>query len=362
MSTINRQFILAEYPAGEFEDSTFELRESKIPEPGEGEFLVRNLFLSLDPANRLWTAEVDSYVERVEIGDVMRGFTVGRVVASRHKDFKEGDLVQGLDGWQDYAVSNGMSYENDGAIDTWNIEGIVRAGLPISTALSVLGHTGLPAYYGLFVVGEMTAGKTVLISGAAGACGSIGGQLAKIAGCRAVGIAGGPEKCKRLIEDYGYDAAIDYKNEDVNEAIARTCPEGVDIFYDNVGGETLNAALLNINRGAHIVVCGAISQYTKFGQEVVPGPSNYIALLTQRARMEGFIILDHYPTHREEMQSRMIDWINEGKLIFNDEIVEGLENAPKTINKLYHGTNKGKLTIQIAANAEIEEAIEALPN
>lgn len=353
MPDINHQLILAEYPDGEFSDSTFEYRESEIPEPKEGEFLVRNLFLSLDPANRLWTAESDSYVERVEIGDVMRGFTVGRVITSKHPDFKEGDLVQGLNGWQDYAISDGCNYNKDGVVDSWNISEIVHAGLPISSALSILGHTGLTAYHGLINLGEMKAGQTILVSGAAGAVGSVAGQLAKIHGCRAVGIAGGQEKCNRLVESFGYDAAIDYKNEDIDQAIANACPDGVDIFFDNVGGDTLNAALANINMNARVIVCGAISQYTQFGQKVAPGPSNYLALLTKRARMEGFIILDEYVENRGKMQAEMIKWIKDGKLTFVDEIVEGLENAPKVINKLYHGQNKGKLTIQIADSSEI---------
>jgi NADPH-dependent curcumin reductase CurA len=360
MSNINRQFILAEYPEGEFADSNFEWRESDIPEPGEGEFLVRNLFLSLDPAIRLWASPVDGYSKHIEIGDVMRGFTVGRVVTSKHKDFKEGDIVQGLDGWQDYAISNGVSYNEEGIIDTYNVENIARSGLPVSSAISVLGHPGLPAYHGLFNVGEMKTGQTVLVSGAAGACGSIAGQLAKIEGCRAVGIAGGPEKCKLLTEKYGYDAAIDYKSEDLYEAIAKACPNGVDIFFDNVGGDTLDAALANINIGARVIICGAISQYTQFGQKVAPGPSNYLALLTKRARMEGFIILDHYPEHRAEMEADMIGWIEEGKLQYCDEIVQGLENAPKVINKLFRGENKGKLTIQIADSAEVDEAVKAV--
>ncbi|AEE24509.1 NADP-dependent oxidoreductase [Paraglaciecola chathamensis] len=360
MSNLNRQLILAEYPESEFSESTFEWRESEIPEPKEGEFLVRNLFLSLDPAMRLWASSVDSYTKRIEIGDVMRGFTVGRVVSSKHKDFKEGDIVQGLDGWQDYGISNGINYNENGIQDTWNIKNIVDAGLPISSALSVLGHTALPAYYGLLNMAQMKEGQTVLVSGAAGACGSICGQLAKIKGCRAVGIAGGPEKCKLLVEKYGYDAAIDYKSEDLFEAIAKACPNGVDIFFDNVGGDTLNAALANINVGARILICGAISQYTQYAQEEVPGPSNYVALLTKRARMEGFIILDQYPEHRAKMESDMINWLKAGKIEFCDEIVQGLENAPKVINKLFRGENKGKLTIQIADKTEIERAIKAI--
>jgi len=216
-----------------------------------------------------------------------------------------------------------------------------------------------PPYYGLFELGEMKPKHTVLISGAAGAAGSIAGQLAHLTGCRVVGIAGGSEKCELLTSKLGYDAAIDYKNDDINEAVARECPDGIDIYFDNVGGEILDAALANINIGARVIICGAISQYTQFGQEVTPGPANYIALLTKRARMEGFIILDHYPEHRGKMESEMLQWISEGKLTFIDEIVEGLENAPRVINKLYRGENKGKLTIQIAESSEIEEAVKA---
>ena len=357
MKTINRQILLARYPTGEFASDTFKLRNTTVPKPKRGEFLVRNLFVSLDPANRLWAAPVDTYVERVRIGQVMRGFTVSRVVESKHPKFKAGDLVQGLDGWQDYAISKGVNYNDKRQVDSWDLSNIVRAGLPISTALSVLGHTGLPAYLGLFHLTEPKRGQTVLVSGAAGAVGSIAGQLAKLKGCRTVGIAGGPTKCRMLREVFGYDAAIDYKKENLDRAIARKCPGGVDIFFDNVGGETLNTALAYINMGARVLICGAVSQYTTFGQSAVAGPANYLSLLTRRARMEGFIVLDHYIKRRKKMESDLIRWIKQGKIVYRDEIVAGLENAPSVINRLYQGKNMGKLTIQIADDAEIADSL-----
>ncbi len=358
---INRQFLLAKYPTGEFDADTFTLTESAIPKPKRGEFLLRNLFLSLDPAQRLWASPVDTYTDRVRIGEVMRGFTVSRVVESRHPKFKVGDLVQGLDGWQDYAISKGVIYNNDDnkdRIDTWSLSNIVRAGLPITTALSVLGHTGLPAYVGLLNVAELKRGQTVLISGAAGAVGSIAGQIAKLKGCRTVGIAGGPRKCRVLRESFGYDAVIDYKKENLDRALTRKCPEGIDIYFDNVGGDTLDTALAHINIGARIIICGAISQYPDFGQAPLAGPSNYLSLLTKRARMEGFILTDYYlKGGRKKIESDMLRWIKQGKINYHHEVIAGLENAPKVINKLFQGKNKGKLMIQIADDEEIANSL-----
>ncbi|MBE9539747.1 MAG: NADP-dependent oxidoreductase [Proteobacteria bacterium] len=355
--TVNRQFLLATYPTGEFGKGTFTLHEGSIKKPRRGEFLLRNLFLSLDPAARLWTTPVDTYMDRVHIGDVMRGFTVSRVVESRHPKFKVGDLVQGLNGWQDYAISKGVNYNDKGLVDTWNLSNIVRAGMPITTALSVLGHTGLPAYVGLLNIAQIERGQTVLVSGAAGAVGSIAGQIAKLMGCRTVGIAGGPKKCRTLRESFGYDAVIDYKKENLDRALTRKCPEGIDIYFDNVGGETLDAALAHINIGARIIICGAISQYANFGQAPLAGPSNYLSLLTMRARMEGFILSDYYIKERKKMESDMLRWIKQGKITYHHEIVKGLENAPKIINKLFQGKNKGKLIIQIADDEEIANSL-----
>ncbi|MCC7410580.1 MAG: NADP-dependent oxidoreductase [Gammaproteobacteria bacterium] len=353
MSAGNRQIVLVRNPSGEFDPDTFEIRHAPIPRPGKGEFLVRNLYLSLDPANRLWAAPFDSYVERVPLGQVMRGFTVSQVIESRHPKFKAGDLVQGMDGWQDYAVSNGVNYNQEGKIDTWNIRGIVKAGLPISSALSVLGTTGLSACVGMLSLGMPRRGQTVLVSGAAGAVGQIAGQLAKIRGCRTVGIAGGPQKCRLLRRVYGYDAAIDYKRGDLDAAIAKACPRGVDVYFDNVGGDTLNVALTHLAMAARVIICGAISQYTTAETQGIQGPSNYTYLLFRRARMEGFIVLDHYVKERARMEADLIRWIRRGRLHWRDEIVDGLENAPVAVNRLYRGANMGKLTVKIADPQEL---------
>lgn len=346
MTDVNRQIVLVRNPTGEFSAEDFELREAPIPEPGKGEFLVRNLYLSLDPANRLWAAPAETYVPPVALGDVMRGFTISEVVESRHPDFKAGDIVQGMDGWQDYAVSNGVNHNSDGRIDTWNLRGIQQADLPLSTGLSVLGTTGLAAYYGMIHVGRPRKGDTVLVSGAAGATGSVAGQLAKIKGCRTIGIAGSDEKCQALRDEFQYDAAINYKTENMDQALSRHAPDGVDIYFDNVGGETLDTALTHIAMGARVLICGAISQYTT-AEQGVRGPANYTFLLFKRASMHGYIVLDHYPDLRGEMETNLIEWLKQGRLHYRDEVVEGLENAPEAVNRLYEGRNHGKLMVKI---------------
>lgn len=348
MSQTNRQVILTSNPQGKFASDNFEMRDGEIPTPGDGEFLVRNLYLSLDPAMRIWAAPMHGYAPPVDPGEVMRGFTVSEVLESNHPDFAAGDIVNGMDGWQDYAVSNGVNYNNQGVVDTWNLKNIQAAGLPLSTGVSVLGTTGLTGYFGDVHVGQVAQGDTVLISAAAGAVGSVAGQVAKLKGAgRVVGTAGSPEKCQRLIDEFGYDAAINYKEEDLLAAIGRECPNGVDVYFDNVGGETLNAALANVAFGARVVLCGAVSQYTHLEQGLA-GPSNYIALLLQRGTMRGFIVLDHYPEYRGAMEAELIDWLKAGKLTYRDEEVDGLENAGSAVNKLYDGTNQGKLLVRIA--------------
>lgn len=347
MPAKNRQIVLKNNPSGAFSADDFEIRETSIPEPGDGEFLVRNLYLSLDPANRLWAAPMQTYVEPVKLGTVMRGFTISEVVESRHPDFKSGDIVQGMDGWQDYAVSNGVNHNDEGKVDTWNLKNIQQAGLPLSTGLGVLGTTGFSAYYGLLTLGQPKSGATILVSGAAGAVGSIVGQIGKIKGCRTVGTAGSDEKCKILREEFGYDVAINYKTEDLADAFAKHCPDGVDVYFDNVGGDTLNTALMHLNMGAQVIICGAVSQYTT-AEQGVQGPDNYTFLLFKRASMHGFIILDHYPALRGQMEAELIAWIKPGKINYREEIVDGLENAASAINRLYDGKNMGKLLIKIA--------------
>ncbi|MFY9820649.1 MAG: NADP-dependent oxidoreductase [Thermoanaerobaculia bacterium] len=329
----NLQIRLAARPKGLPQDSDFQSVEGPIPQPEEGQVLVRNILLSLDPAMRGWMNEGRSYVPPVGLGEVMRGLTVGEVAESRHPDFKPGDLVSGILGWQRYAVARGKELTR------------IPPGIAPAVALGPLGMTGLTAYFGLLDVGQLKAGETVLVSGAAGAVGSIVGQIAKIQGCRAVGIAGTDEKCRWLNRDLGFDAAINYKTaKDLHEEIRGACPKGIDVFFDNVGGEILDTALRSLALHARVVICGAVSQYNATGP--MKGPSHYMALLVQRARMEGFVVMDYHARYAEA-QGHLGRWLAEGRLHYREDIVDGLENAPKALLRLFDGSNKGKLMVRI---------------
>ncbi len=329
----NLQIRLAARPQGLPKDSDFQFTEEPIPRPGEGQVLVKNVLLSLDPAMRGWMNEGRSYVPPIGIGEVMRGLTVGEVVESGHPDFKAGDVVSGVLGWQRYAVAPG-NYLNR-----------IPPGISPNVALGPLGMTGLTAYFGLLDVGQLKEGETVLVSGAAGAVGSIVGQIAKLKGCRAVGIAGTDEKCRWLIQELGFGAAINYKTAtDLHEEIRNACPKGIDVFFDNVGGDILNTALRSLALHARVVICGAISQYN--ATEPMKGPSNYLMLLVQRARMEGFVVMDYTPRF-PEAQGQLGRWLAEGKLHYREDVVEGLENAPKALLRLFDGSNTGKLMVKI---------------
>jgi NADPH-dependent curcumin reductase CurA len=317
------------------EPSNFELLESAIPEPAEGEFLVRNLYLSLDPAMRVWMVDAPSYVPPVEIGDVMRGACVARVEESRHPDYAPGETVLGIFGWQDYSVSDG-----GGAIPVNKIPD----GVPPTMPLGVLGITSLTAYFGLKEIAKPKAGETVAVSGAAGATGSVTGQLAKIWGCRVVGIAGGSKKCDWLTNELGFDGAIDYRSENVSGRLRELCPGGADVFWDNVGGEILEAALANLAMGARIVLCGAISNYNA---PQPTGPRNYMNLLVRRARMEGFVVFD-YLSRTDEAMAELVPLVMEGKIRHREDVREGLEAAPAALVDLYSGDNRGKLLVKIA--------------
>jgi NADPH-dependent curcumin reductase CurA len=333
MARQNLQVRLAARPVGLPRESDFEIIERPIEEPREGQVLVENLYLSLDPAMRGWMDDRPSYMPPVALGDVMRGRTVGRVVESRTDAFAVGATVQGVLGWQRYALATAEELE------------AVPDEVPPTVALGPLGMTGLTAYFGLLDVGKPQAGETVLISGAAGAVGSVAGQIARIVGCRVVGIAGGAAKCRWLTDKLGFDAAIDYKAEqDLNRALRDACPKGVDVYFDNVGGEILNGALRCLNRRGRVVLCGAISQYNS--TDPVVGPSNYLALLVQRARMEGFIIFDYRRRYGEGVKA-LGRWLEEGKLHYREDIVDGLENAPIALLRLFDGSNRGKLLIRI---------------
>jgi len=337
MERKNRQWLLARRPQGLVSAEDFRWVETAVSTPGEGEVLVRNLWLSCDPTQRGWIAG-DTYLPAVKIGEVVRSFAVGQVVESRHPDFKPGQLVQGIFGWQDYAIAKP---------GTLSAPSPVLAGVPIETAMSALGFTGITAYFGLLDVGRPKPGETVVVSAAAGATGSAVGQIAKIKGCRAIGIAGGAEKCRWLLEDYGFDAAIDYKSEDVGVRLGELCPKGIDVFFDNVGGEILDAALARLAMRGRVVICGAIARY---GSAQVFGPKNYLRLLVQRGRMEGFIILDYLPRAAESV-AELSAWLRDGRLKDRVDVIQGLENAPAALARLFKGENRGKQLVRIAEAA-----------
>lgn len=332
----NRQWVLANRPKGMVKESDFAYRETAIPVPAEGEFLVRNLYIAFDPAMRGWMMDRPSYIPPVQLGEAMRAVCVGQVVESRHPDFAAGDFVRGTFGWQDYMATDGS-----GMVPAVK----VPPGQPLTMSLSVLGITGLTAYFGLLDIGRPQAGETVVVSGAAGATGSVVGQIARIKGCRAVGIAGGSEKCQWLAAEAGFDAVIDYKAEDVPGRLKEVCPAGIDIFFDNVGGEVLDAALGLIALKARVVLCGGISRYNE--EAAPPGPRNYLSLLGQRARMEGFIVLDYASRFAEAMQE-LTSWVAGGRITYKEDIQEGFENAPKTFLRLFGGKNFGKQLLKIA--------------
>ena len=334
MSAVNHQFRLAARPVGLPKRGDWNFTEEPVPEPGEGEFLVKILYLSLDPAMRGWMNEGRSYIAPVGIGEVMRAGGIGQVIASKHKGFAVDDYVCGGFGMQEYAVSKG-----DGA------HRVDPKLAPLPVYLGALGMTGMTAYFGLLDVGKPERGQTVVVSGAAGAVGMIVGQIARIKGCRVVGIAGGAEKCKFLVGELGFDAAIDYKSENVSKALRQHCPKGIDVFFDNVGGDILDAALANLARHARIVVCGAISQYNNTAP--IKGPSNYLSLLINRASMIGMVVFD-YADRYPEAAKILGGWLHEGKLKSREDIVTGFETFPEALLKLFAGENFGKLVLKVA--------------
>ena len=336
---MNGQWRLKSRPVGMVKESDFEYVEEPVPELADNEFLIRNCYFAFEPAMRGWLNDVKSYVPPVQPGEVMRSGTVGQVVESSHPDFQPGDLVQGQLGWQEYAINNGESGMM-GAVSK------IPEGVPPYLALSALGGTGLTAYFGMLDVGQPKAGDVVVVSGAAGATGSVAGQIARIKGAsRVVGIAGGETKCRWLIDDLGFDAAIDYKSEDVLARLREECPQGINVFFDNVGGDILDAALLNMAQNGRVVLCGGISQYNE--AELPPGPRNYMQLVIRRCRMEGFIVIDYM--HRAGEAIRELSaWIAGGELKHREDIQEGIENTPATFLRLFEGRNVGKQLLRIA--------------
>jgi hypothetical protein len=333
MSQTNHQIRLAARPTGLPKPSDWELTTEPVAAPGAGEFVVEVSHLSVDPAMRGWMNAGASYIEPVQVGAVMRAGAVGRVTASEHPGFAAGDHVYGAFGVQEFASSDGS--------------GVIKLDpslAPPPTYLSALGVSGLTAYFGLLDVGRLTEGETVVVSGAAGAVGSVAGQIAKLKGCRAIGIAGGEEKCRWIVDELGFDAAIDYKASDVRGALREHAPARVDVFFDNVGGEILDGVLTRLAHGARIVICGAVSQYNA---KQVRGPANYLALIAARGSMTGMVIFD-YADRYAQAAAELAGWLREGRLISREHIVDGGVRAfPEALLKLFAGENIGKLVLAV---------------
>ncbi len=334
MSEVNRVWRLSKRPAGDITDDVLSFEEEPIPEPNDGEFLFRLNYLSLDPTNRIWMSDMDQYMPPVELGAPMRGVVCGTVTQSRHPDYAEGTIVSGLGVWADYQIGTPQSVGPMG--DTKPV--------PVVNAFSAFAVVGPTAYFGLLHIGEPKEGETVVVSAAAGAVGSIVGQIAKIKGCRVVGLAGTDEKCAWIQDELGFDGAINYRTEDVPKALAAACPDGIDVYFDNVGGEILDACFKLMNLNGRIPTCGLISQYN--ATEPVPGPYNYAMIVMQRLRVEGFIVLDFMERYPEAIAA-LGQWMAEGKVKMRTEIVDGLENALQTLKKLYTGGHTGKLMIRV---------------
>lgn len=335
MQKTNREFILKQRPEGLPTAEDVVLVESPMPEPAEGEILVRNHYFSLDPAIRGWMDDAPSYLPPIRLGDPVRSTTLGTVMASRHPSFAEGDHVTGLMGWSEYSCAPGDYASKIPA----------QSEFPPHYFLNILGAVGMTAYFGILDAAEPAPGKTLLMSGAAGAVGSVGGQIAAAHGCRVVGLAGSDEKCDWICSELGFDAAINYRTcGPLTEAISAACPEGVDIFFDNVGGETLDAALLNLNSGARIVFCGSISTYNS--PDPVPGPYNWWQVLARSVTIQGFLVSNYVDRFPEGIEG-MSELLRSGKVKFREDIVDGFENTLSAFHKLFDGSNRGKLILRL---------------
>jgi NADPH-dependent curcumin reductase CurA len=330
-----RRMLLSSRPHGLVDAGNLRLDDSApVPEPGEGQALVRIRYLSIDPTIRTWMDDAPGYLPPIGLGDVVRSGGVGEVVATRSDRYQAGDLVFGMLGWQEYALADGGEASMT----------VLPPGVDPTVAIGVLGVTGMTAYFGLFDIGRPKPGDTVVVSGAAGATGSVVGQLARIEGAgTVVGIAGSAEKCAWLTDELGFDHAINYREEDVGKRLRATCPDGIDVYFDNVGGEILDDCLALLSMKARVVLCGAISQYN---EDRPTGPRNYLNLIVKRARMEGFLILD-YLDRFPEAQARMAGWVMEGRIQHREHLVDGLEHAGDALNLLFSGGNTGKVIVRL---------------
>ena len=329
-----RRWYFNERPTEMIEDDTLVLREEPIPALEDGQFLFRTLYLSLDATNRVWLSDWDIYMEPVHIGEPMRGFVFGEIVESENPDFPVGAYAAGLHSWSDYIVTDGTGFSVFPPLD----------GIDLAEAFAVLSVAGPTAYVGLHDIGNLKKGDTVVVSGAAGAVGTMVGQIAKNEGCTVIGIAGSDDKCAMLTDDLGFDAAINYKSEDVTERLGALCPGGIDLCFENVGGEILDASLVHMKDFGHVVICGLISSYNT--KEPVPGPYMFRNLIMRRLTVRGFVILDHEDRFPDAMAA-LAGWLAQSRLTMPLHIVEGLEAAPKALNLLYTGGNTGKLMVKV---------------
>jgi NADPH-dependent curcumin reductase CurA len=335
MTERNRRLVLAQRPTGAVDDSIVHVQEQDAPQPADGEALARVRYLSIDPTIRTWMDDRMGYLPPIAIGEVIRSGGIAEVTESRCDRYAPGDLLFGMTGWQDWVLADA------GARTMQKLP----AGVSPTAALSVFGTTGMTAYFGLIDVGKVKEGDVVVVSGAAGATGSTVGQIARIKGAASVvGIAGTDAKCAWIVDELGFDAAINYKTDDVPAALKSACPKGIDLYFDNVGGPILNACLARLAMRGRVVICGAISSYNDSSEPV--GPSNYINLLVRRGRMEGFLILDYFDRFREG-QAEMAGWVASGKVKSAEHVVNGLEKAPEALNLLFTGGNTGKVIVAV---------------
>ncbi len=331
---MNKQLRFVKRPEGRAGADTWELVIQPVPELEEGQVLIQNHYISLDPAMRGWMMDRKSYIEPMKLGSVMRAYGVGQVVASKnHPKFRVGDYLVGVGGVQQYVATDGRGFHP-----------VDPRLAPLPTYLGALGMTGMTAYFGMLEVGKIRPGDVVLVSGAAGAVGSVAGQVAKIKGCRVIGIAGGPEKCRYLVEELGFDGAIDYKHENIAARLSELAPEGIDVYFDNVGGDQLEIALSRLRLHARVVICGAISQYNATG--AMKGPSNYLSLLVNRATMQGMVVID-WADRYGEAAKELGTWLAQGKLKARESVFEGIENFPEVFDRLFTGEKLGKLALKV---------------
>ncbi len=335
MSFINRQLLLKTRPEGLVKQENFELREQAVPELAEGQALVSVLYISMDPTNRVWMSDIPQYMPPVAIGEVMRGIGIGRVVASKSSNYAVGDLVQGLVGWQDYALIN------ESRMGYW-VKLPPKPPVPLPTLLGACGFSGITAYYGLTEIAPVQPGETLVVSAAAGSVGSIAGQIGKLRGARVVGIAGGADKCRHLIDDLGFDAAIDYKADDFKQQLAAATPDGVQVNFENVGGPVMRAVLSRMVNGGRVALCGLIANYATGGK-----PSDdYSVIIVKRLTVRGFLAFDYHDQQRAVQD--LVGWVLSGKIKAGETVAHGLGNAPLVLNRLFDGSHTGKLVLKVA--------------